>query len=490
MFSRLRKNFKAVKGIKMMRLSHYINGLWCNGQGEAHPVINPYTGNVNAHMPLATAAEVESAIDAAQRAFAGWSQTCYQERSCVLDQIADGFQCREAHVARLISQSMGKPLVEAQMDVADAIACYRYYADFIRDRDAHEGDEKPVSDSGFAAIRVQAPVGPVGLIVPWNFPTVTTAWKVAPALAAGCTVVLKPSELAPAPELVLAEICHEIGLPSGVINLVLGEAAVGQHLVDSDRLKKISFTGSTRVGQSILAASADTLKNISLELGGKSSLIVTEDADIELAAQLAINGLFFNAGQMCSATSRVLVHSALYPAFQEVLKAKASALVLGDPMDDSTQMGPLSGQKQYETVTRYLAIAKAESLTCLTGGTPSEGLFVPPTVFVDVPRTSRLWNEEIFGPVLCVASFDQNEEAIEHANDSEFGLAATVVSSDHAQAVQMANQLNAGIIWINTDQVVLPELSWGGFNKSGIGRELGESGFASFTELKHIVMQR
>jgi betaine-aldehyde dehydrogenase len=473
----------------MKRLSHFINGTWMTSDGESRHVVNPFTQEVIAEMPLASESQVLLAINAAHDAFPSWSGISYHRRAEWLDRIATGFETRQERVARLISQNMGKPLAEAQIDIADAIACYRYYAGFIRDRDISEGCETPVGDSGFTAVRVQAPVGPVGLIVPWNFPTVTTAWKVAPALAAGCTVVLKPSELTPEPELILAEICQEIGLPKGVINLVLGEAAVGQQLVDSDRLKKISFTGSTRVGQSIMAASADTLKNVSLELGGKSSLIVTEGADLEQATQLAMNGLFFNAGQMCSATSRVLVHNALYADFKTALKAKVQALVLGDPLDERTDMGPLSGAKQYETVTHYLDVAAAEPLTSLTGGQPCDGLFVSPTVFVDVPRTSRLWNEEIFGPVLCVASFDQNEQAIERANDSEFGLAATVVSSDHQKAVEIANQLNAGIIWINTDQVVLPELSWGGFNKSGIGRELGESGFASFTELKHIVMQ-
>lgn len=471
-----------------MNLKHYIESCHFDSE-QSRDLFNPFTQEAFGIMPIASESEVNSAISAARAAFPSWSQTSQEIRAGFLKGIANGLQVRQEEIAEYIVASVGKPIAEARLDVEDAVACYQYYADLLATNCL--GNEVPEAVEGtvYGAIKHYAPVGVVGLIVPWNFPTVTTAWKLAPALAAGCTVILKPSEISPLPESVLADICDELRLPKGVINIVYGEAEVGQHLVNSPNIDKVSFTGSTRVGQKIMSASASTLKNLSLELGGKSSLIVCAEADIDEAAQLAANGIFFNAGQMCSATSRVHVHESLYESFLASLKGKVEALSVGDPSLETTDMGPLSCAMQRDKVASYLTQAEQEGLSCLTGGMVKEGFFVTPTVYENVPATSVLWNEEIFGPVLCVAPFSAVDDAIEKANDSEFGLAASVVAKDKASALKIANQLRAGVIWVNTNQVVLPQLSWGGFGQSGIGRELGISGLLSFTELKHIIVE-
>lgn len=471
-----------------MNLKHYIESRHTDSDAT-RPLINPFSQQAFGSMPIASTDQIDTAISAAHRAFKGWSESTKAIRAQYLKGIAEGFRARQEALANSIVVSVGKPIVEARLDVEDAIACYEYYAGLLDTNCL--GNELPeaVEGTGYGAIKHYAPVGVVGLIVPWNFPTVTTAWKLAPALAAGCTVILKPSEISPWPESILADICDDIQLPKGVLNIVFGEAEVGQYLVDSPKVDKVSFTGSTRVGQKIMAASAPTLKNLSLELGGKSSLIVCADADIDEAAQLAANGIFFNAGQMCSATSRVHVHTSLYESFLVALKNKVAALSLGDPLLESTDMGPLSCAMQFDKVSSYFAQAEQEGLSCLIGGQVKEGFFVSPTVYENVPTSSVLWNEEIFGPVLCVAPYSTLDEAITKANDSEFGLAGSVVAKDKTTALDIANQLRAGVIWVNTDQIVLPQLSWGGFGQSGIGRELGINGLHSFTELKHIIVE-
>lgn len=471
-----------------MQLQHFINGMNVETGTETRDIFNPATHQNIALMPIATEDEIESAIDCATHALTGWSKRPSEERAGFLVQIAEGLLSRKLSIARQISATMGKPINESLLDVDDAVACYYYYASVAKDFEQQSRVE-PLDDSGFSTIRRYEAVGVVGLIVPWNFPTVTTAWKLAAALAAGCTVVLKPSEISPEPELVLADIFTEIGLPKGVVNIICGEARVGEYMVSSERFDKISFTGSTQVGQKIMVASAPSLKNLSLELGGKSSLIVCSSANVDQAAQLAANGIFFNNGQMCSATSRLLVHSSIYADVLKKLKEVVAGLRIGDPLSDNTDLGPLSSMLQFNKVTEYFALARKEQLACLIGGSALDGNYVEPTVYYDVPRQSRLWREEIFGPVLCVAPFDSIEGAIELANDSEYGLAASVVSNDPSEAISVANRLKAGSIWINTDQIVFPQLSWGGFGKSSIGRELGLSGLHAFTELKHIVMK-
>lgn len=469
----------------------YIEGVWQHGP-QSLKVINPSNEQQLADVAGGDGAAVERATLAAQAAFDGWSATTGAQRATLLRAIAEGVEARRERLVFLQASNNGKPLAEAQMDVDDVIATFRYYAELADQLD--EGQDRPValpSDEFVARLR-REPCGVVGLIVPWNFPMVTTAWKLAPALAAGCCVVLKPSEVTPLAELELASIIAQCGLPDGVFNLVCGTGvAVGAALAADPRVAKISFTGSNAVGVQVMQRAAETVKGVSLELGGKSSLLVLEAADLELAVELACMGGFFNAGQMCSATSRVLVAEALYPDFIARLKARAEAIRVGDPFTGENEMGALVNLLQYQRVQAHIAAGLQAGAQLLCGGTrPSAlpcGYFISPTVFTDVPLDSALWREEIFGPVLCVRAVASEAEALALANDSEFGLVASVVSSDLNAAERVANALRAGLVWINAPQVIFPQTAWGGYKQSSIGRELGPWGLSAFQELKHVL---
>ncbi|MHC2147453.1 aldehyde dehydrogenase family protein [Pseudomonas sp. 210_17 TE3656] len=476
----------------MMKLPGvYIAGVWQHGP-QALTVINPSNEQHLAEVAGGDGAAVERATQAARAAFAGWSSSTGAERASVLRTIAEGVEARRERLVFLQASNNGKPLAEAQMDVDDVIATFRYYAELADQLDA--GQDCPValpSDDFVARLR-REPCGVVGLIVPWNFPMVTTAWKLAPALAAGCCVVLKPSEVTPLAELELACVIAEAGLPEGVFNLVCGTGiAVGAALAADPRIAKVSFTGSNAVGVQVMQRAAETVKGVSLELGGKSSLLVLEAADLELAVELACMGGFFNAGQMCSATSRVLVAEALYPDFIARLKTRAEAIRVGDPFAGDNEMGALVNQAQYQRVRKHIAAGLEAGARLLCGGTrPAQlpcGYFISPTVFTDVPLDSALWREEIFGPVLCVRPVASEAQAVALANDSEFGLVASVVSSDLSAAERVANALEAGLVWINAPQVIFPQTAWGGYKQSSIGRELGPWGLSAFQEVKHVV---
>ncbi|MES2263703.1 MAG: aldehyde dehydrogenase family protein [Pseudomonadota bacterium] len=471
----------------------YIDGVWRPSlSGRTLSARNPYTEQVLAEVAAGDAGDVNAAVQAAARALPGWRNTDAGQRASYLRAIADGVEQHGAALARLQASNSGKPLNEALIDVGDVVATFRYYAgqaDLLAQR-PDETVALPADD--FQASLRRESCGVVGLIVPWNFPMVTTAWKLAPALAAGCTVVLKPSEITPLPELALMAIIADCGLPAGVVNLVNGTGPdVGTALVAHPLLAKISFTGSNAVGRMVMQAAAADVKGVSLELGGKSPILVFADADIDLAVNLVIGGIYFNAGQMCSATSRLLVEDGIAADFVKRLKTAAEALVLGDPQSDATQMGPLVSQAQYRRVLDYIALGLADGATLVTGGVrpaaQPHGHFIEPTIFTDVPHDSAIWREEIFGPVLCVRRFSDEEQAIELANDSEYGLVATVVSASVARAERVAARLEAGMVWINAPQVIFPQTAWGGMKKSSLGRELGPWGLAAFQEIKHIV---
>ncbi|MEA9979118.1 MULTISPECIES: aldehyde dehydrogenase family protein [unclassified Pseudomonas] len=469
----------------------YINGHWLSGS-EMLSVINPAT-----EVPLAIVAggdetSVEHAVQAAQSAFAVWSQTSGAARGAVLRKIVSGVQERRERLIQLQSLNNGKPLFEAAIDVDDVIATFEYYAVLADALDADQDSAVPLPSNDFSARLRHEACGVVALIVPWNFPMVTTAWKLAPALAAGCCVVLKPSEVTPLPELELADIIAQCGLPAGVFNLVCGTGlGVGAPLAAHPGVAKISFTGSNAVGVQVMQRAAETVKGVSLELGGKSSLLVLADADVELAVELASGGGFFNAGQMCSATSRVLVAEELADVFLEKLKARANAIHVADPFDPDVEMGALVNQVQYQRVLSHIAAAISDGAQLVCGGErPAKlprGYFLRPTLFTGVPLDSALWREEIFGPVLCVRSFTTETEAIALANDSEFGLVASVVSRNIETANRVANALQAGLVWINAPQVIFPQTAWGGYKHSSIGRELGPWGLHAFQEIKHII---
>jgi len=471
----------------------FINNQWVASKGtRLLDVMNPYLEERIAQVTAGDATDVDLAVNAAQQAQPEWQALGGAARANYLDGFADALASRREALITLSATNNGKPLVEAGVDLDDAIACYRYYAKQAKALDARQGERVNVDMDGVEARTYHDPVGVVGLIAPWNFPLVTSAWKLAPALAAGCTAVLKPSEVTPLPERVLAEIALEIGLPAGGLNLLNGDGkGIGAPLTNHPGVDKISFTGSNRVGEAVMQAASTRTASVSLELGGKSPIVVMEDADPAQAADWVMAGIYFNAGQICSATSRLLVHEDIAEALYAALAERMDALTLGDPLAEGTDLGPLTSAKQRDAVKRYLDIAEQEGLTVVRDGRhrtlPAQGYFLAPTLYRDVPVQSRLWKEEIFGPVLCGHSVTSEAEAIRLANASDFGLAATVISGDPERAKRIGRQLRAGSIWYNSEQLVLPETAWGGFKRSGIGRELGPWGLSAYLEVKHVV---
>lgn len=474
-----------------MRQQLFIDGRWQDPVEPGRiPIFDPYTGTVYHEVSAGGPEDVAKAVAAAKAAFPGWRDAGGRERARYLAAIAGKLQERAEELARLSSRNNGKPISEARIDMADAAASFAYYAEQAIALQDRQDADVALPDDGFSARLRQEPAGVASLIVPWNFPLVTTSWKVAPALAAGCTVVLKPSEITPVVELELGAIAEEIGLPPGVLNIVTGTGErVGAPMTTHPDVAKVSFTGSNAVGARVMAAGAPGVKSVSLELGGKSPIVVFADADFDEAVECVLGGIFFNAGQMCSATSRLLVEKSIAPKLIEAIIAGSRALKSGNPLDEGTQIGPITMKAQHDKVLAYIERGKAEGLTLLSGGGKPAGLdgwFVEPTIFADVPTTSALWREEIFGPVLCIRTFETEEEAVALANDCDFGLVATVVGGDETQTNRVADAIEAGHVWINSPQAIFVQTSWGGFKASGIGRELGPWGMSSYLEVKHV----
>jgi len=477
-----------------MRSEFYIDGAWvAPAEGGVFPVVDPATEAVIHHAPAATAADIDAAVAAARRAFdtGPWPRCSGAERALLLRRIAEGIRQKLPELARLEVRDNGKPLPEAEWDMADAAGCFDYYATLAEELDAEREQDIPLPDARFTSKAVREPVGVAGAIIPWNYPLLMAAWKVAPALAAGCTVVLKPAEQTPLTALELAAIAHEAGLPAGVLNVVPGLGPVaGQALIDHPGVDKLAFTGSGPVGSKVMAAAARDIKRVSLELGGKSPALVFGDAEIEAAVEWILFGIFWNQGQVCSATSRLLVAREIYAPLIERLVEETRRIRIGNGLEPGTLLGPLVSQRQLDTVKAAIARARADGARIATGGERPPGLdtgyFMAPTVLLDVPLDSPAWREEIFGPVLCVRPFDDEEEAIRLANDSRFGLAAAVMSADLDRAERVAGRLRAGIVWINCSQPTFTEAPWGGFKQSGIGRELGRWGLDNYLETKQV----
>lgn len=474
-------------------LSVLIGPQWSLGTEAPLDVHNPVTGEHLCRLHAAGAEQVDAAVQAATQALTSWRHSTPAERGRWLDRIADAIEAQRPLLERLQQLNNGKPTFEAGLDVSDAIATFRYYAGLCARGEGLLPQAIHLPDEGYQAELSQVPVGVVGLIVPWNFPMVTTAWKLAPALAAGCTVVLKPSELTPLAELAMQAIIQATGLPAGVVNVVHGAAATGQALVQHPGIAKVSFTGSNATGQRILQACGPRMQRLSLELGGKSALIVLDDADLDLAIELAIGGAFFNAGQMCSATSRVCVARPLFKRFVDGFVSAAQALQHGAPEDATTTLGPLISARQRDAVLARVHTGRQAGARLLTGGQALPGLggfAMSPTVFTEASGCAALWREEIFGPVACVHPIDSDEDAISVANDSDYGLVATVVSADTDRARRVAHALHVGTVWLNTPQLIFPQTAWGGFKHSGLGRELGPWGLKAYQELRHTVAPR
>ncbi|SAK91557.1 aldehyde dehydrogenase [Caballeronia hypogeia] len=452
------------------------------------------TGDVIGWQEHADAAQVDAAVRAAHAALDAWRSRTPASRGKVLRKIAELLEAERAQLSAMQQRVSGKPPLEADTDVSDAIATFAYYADLCANAALFGADALTVPDDTVIAERHYEAVGVTALIVPWNFPMVTTAWKIAPALAAGCTAVLKPSEFTSPVEHMLAAIMTAAGVPEGVVNLVNGGGEVGALLAAHPLTDKISFTGSTAVGRKVMQVAAQDMKRVTLELGGKSALIVRADADIEQAIALAMGGAFTNAGQMCSATSRILVHDDVYRKFMAAFEVAVRALVVAPPWTENVSMGPLVSRAQCARVKALLDQGVAHGATVAFSGTLesacAEGFFMAPVVIAEPDAANVLWTDEVFGPLACVKSFRTDDEAIALANDTRYGLVATVVTRDDEAARRYRQALRAGLVWINTPQLIFPQVCWGGLGLSGIGRELGVAGLRSYQELRHAVVAR
>jgi aldehyde dehydrogenase (NAD+) len=468
-----------------------INNEWRDAAGGGTmDVINPATEEVIATVAAAGKEDVDAAVSAARAAFEGpWGRMSARERGRLLSKLADRVMERADELAALETRHNGKPIFEArQIEIPAAAECLEYYAGWA---DKVMGETIPVKGN-YLTYTLREPLGVIGAIVPWNFPLLLASWKVGPALATGNTVILKPAPETPLTALALGEIAIEVGLPPGVLNVLTGPGAdVGQALVAHPGIDKIAFTGGTTTGKAIMRSAADTLKRITLELGGKSPNIVLADADLDAALRGATSGIFYGKGEVCAAGSRLLVDRSIKDQFMEKVAARAKKMVAGDPMDPKTRYGSLVSKRQLEIVERYVAVAKQEGATLVAGGGRADigtgkGFFFQPTVFDHVTPEMTIAREEIFGPVLAAIEFGDVDEAIARANQSPYGLAAAVWTRDIKKAHYVARKLQAGTVWINTYNVFDTAAPFGGYKASGFGREMGAHALDHYTQVKSV----
>ena len=468
-----------------------INNEWRpSSSGQTMEVINPATEDVIAEVASADARDVDAAVAAARAALDGpWGNMSARERGRLVRRLADRLLERVDGVARLETLHNGKPISESRnIEIPAAAECFEYYAGWA---DKVMGETIPVKGNHLT-YTLREPIGVVAAIVPWNFPLLLAAWKVAPALACGNTVILKPASQTPLTALALGEIAVEVGLPPGVLNVITGPGSrVGQALVEHPGIDKIAFTGDTSTGKSIMRSAADTLKRITLELGGKSPNIVLADADIEAAIRGATIGIFYGKGEVCAAGSRLLVDRSIKNEFIDKLAARAKKMAPGDPMDPKTRFGAIASRKQLDTVLRYIESGRKEGASLVAGGERADigtgkGFFVQPTVFADVKPDMTIAREEIFGPVLAAIDFADVDEAIAKANESPYGLAAGVWTRDIKKAHHVARKLQAGTVWLNTYNVYDTAAPFGGYKQSGFGREMSAHALEHYTQVKSV----
>jgi betaine-aldehyde dehydrogenase len=458
--------------------------------GGVRELIDPSTGKLVARVSEADAGDVEIALKAARSAFddGPWPRATATERAGVLFRVADAIDAARDELAHIDTLNGGKPLRETLIDVADAADCFRYYAGLTTKPHGQTFDVPGPT----ASFTIRQPIGVCGQIVPWNYPLLMAVWKLAPALAAGNVCVLKPAETTPLSAIRLATIFDACGLPPGVVNIVTGTGPVaGAAIASSPLVDKVAFTGGTQTARRILAAAGPNLTKVSLELGGKSPNVVFADADFETAIDYALFGIFANAGQICSAGSRLILERRIHDRFIDRLVERANHIRVGDGFDPSTEMGPLVSALQCERVENYIALGRSEGASLLCGGERlggelAAGNFIAPTIFGNTAPRMRIVREEIFGPVLVVQTFDTENEALCIANDTEYGLAAAVFTQDVSKAHRMVRGFRAGITWINTYHPTYNEAPWGGMKRSGFGSELGTYGYDAYTEVKQI----
>jgi aldehyde dehydrogenase (NAD+) len=468
-----------------------INNEWRDASGgKTMDVVNPATEEVVATVASADKNDVDAAVAAARAAFNGpWGKLSARERGRLVSRLADRLMEKADEVSRLETLHNGKPIFESrQIEIPAAAECFEYYAGWA---DKVMGETIPVKGN-FLTYTLREPLGVVAAIVPWNFPLLLAAWKVAPALATGNTVILKPASQTPLTAIALGEIAVEVGLPPGVLNVVTGPgSSVGQAIVEHPGIDKIAFTGDTSTGKGIMRAAADTLKKITLELGGKSPNVVLPDADIDAALRGATTGIFYGKGEVCAAGSRLLVAKEIKDEFMTKLAARTKKMVAGDPLDPRTRYGALASKKQLETVSRYVDVAKKEGASLVAGGEridigTGKGYFYAPTVFDNVTPEMTIAREEIFGPVLATIEFADLDEAIARANDTQYGLAAAVWTRDVKKAHYVARRLQAGTVWINTYNVYDTAAPFGGYKASGFGREMSAHALEHYTQVKSV----
>lgn len=476
--------------IKRLQTKLLINNRWVAAtSGKCFDVVNPATGEVCASVEEGVAADVDLAVDAAKNAFKSFRQTDGRFRRDLMLKLADLIEANKEELASIETLDNGKPYLQSlNVDVRSSIECFKYYAGWA---DKVSGQVTPVSGNHFSFVR-REPIGVCGQIIPWNFPLLMAAWKLAPALALGNTVVMKPAEQTPLSVLRLGELFIEAGYPAGAVNIIPGfGATAGSRIAHHPDISKVAFTGSTEVGHAIMRASADSnLKKVSLELGGKSPLIVCQDADLDAAATAAANGIFFNMGQVCTAASRVFVHESVYDAFVDKVRANAEKRSIGAGQSPHVDQGPLVSEEQMHRVLGYIEQGRKEGAVAVCGGERhgDKGYFVKPTVFANATDDMSIVREEIFGPVVSALKYKTLDEAIERANNTSFGLAAGVYSNDINTILKATSYLQAGSVWVNSWNVFDVANPFGGYKRSGIGRELGEQALSLYTETKAVTI--
>ncbi|MFZ4681477.1 MAG: aldehyde dehydrogenase family protein [Terrimicrobiaceae bacterium] len=476
----------------MSPLLNYINGRFVPARsGRTREYLNPTDNSILGEATESGAIDVEEAITAARAAFdeGPWPWTPAGERAAKLFKLADLIEANAEEFARRDTLNNGKPLREARFDAADTAGCFRYYAGLAT---KPHGQTYEVGDPNILSQSVREPIGVCGQIIPWNYPLLMAAWKLAPGLAAGNCCILKPAELTPWSVQRLFELIDEVGFPPGSIQLVYGAGdPAGSVLAASDRVDKIAFTGGTVTGRKIMQAATGNLKRVTLELGGKSPIVVFGDVDLEVAVEYAMFGIFAGQGEVCNAGSRLFLERGIADAFLAKLAAACGKIVVGNGLDDDTEMGPLISRAHQKKVLGYIESGLSEGAELLCGGAGYDdaralGNFVQPTVFIKAPPDARIVREEIFGPVVTVDVFDSEEDAIRKANDTIYGLAGAVFTKDGARAQRFIRKLRAGVTWINTFHLTFNEAPWGGYKQSGFGRELGTAGYDAYTEIKQI----
>jgi aminobutyraldehyde dehydrogenase len=478
---------QAPSGVDLPK-GHFIDGEWRSGSGELFPVVNPSDGELLAELPIGTAEDVDAAVAGARRAFAAWSKLAPGERERILRGFADVLDSHREELGTLESLDVGKPLRGAMGEASRAGELVRFFAGFAT---KNFGQQIPLRDSAVVCYTQLEPIGVIGAITPWNYPLLIGLNKIAPALAAGCAVVVKPPPEAPLSTLAVARIAVEAGLPEGLVNVVVGDHVAGSALAGHRGVAKLMFTGSTETGSAILGQAAKSIRPASLELGGKSPHIVFGDADLAGAADQVLLGGTYNSGQECCAGARVLVEADIYDEFVPALKKRIERLTVGPASADSTDLGPLISAGHRERVAGYVERAVAAGAEVVARGEAPEGpgFFFPPTVLAPVEPGAEIWCEEVFGPVITITTFDDDDDALAKANDTNYGLAAGVATADIGRAIRFSNELQAGMVWVNAFLSGDAAAPFGGVADSGFNREMGLPGFQDFCSIKAVYIR-